>query len=505
MDDTYDMMRRLSPKAQAEVMRRRAAAIASTRQVWYCERGRTCDGRPHDDYTYPHARADQYPPAGSWWDNWFHMSGRGTGKTRGGSNWVRKITSHVSRIALIGRTITDIRQTMVEGDGGLIRACELAGETYDWKPALKEFTFQNGAKAFGWSAEEPNKLRGPEHGAGWLDEPCHMVLIEEVWSNYTLGLRSEGVPGGAKTLLTSSPLPTKWTKARIKEKGEPILDEFGEQAIDEEGQPMFDPTTVLVSVPTSVNLKNLDEGYKRRVINPLRGTRKGLQELNAILLEDVEGALWDAQWHQRRAFKRTEFDAVVVAVDPAGTNKKTSDMTGIVVVGRVGSGDDAIFVVLADYTGHFTPDGWARKTIEVYNSWKANSIVLERYGGDSAKTILRKTKDPETDALFKGDIKEVNAVAGKKLRAEPTAALYEQKAVFHQQGADLAELEDEQLTWVPGITKESPNRIDAEVHGITHLAKRGGKATIGQAKGNLSGSPRNRAPGSAYRKKHWNR
>lgn len=337
---------------------------------------------------------------------------------------------------------------------------------------------------------------------GLVVHNCHMVLIEEVWSNFTLGLRSEGVPGGAKALLTSSPLPTKWTKARIAEKGAPILDEFGEQAIDEEGLPMFDPTTVLVSVPTSVNLGNLDEGYKRRVINPLRGTRKGKQELQAILLEDVEGALWDADWHQRKAFKRTEFDRVLIAVDPAGTNKKTSDATGIVVVGVVGHGDDAIFVVLADYTGQYTPDGWAQKTIESYEKWEADGVVVERYGGDSAQTILRNAR--YNGEKFKGKIIPVNATAGKKLRAEPIAALYEQKVVFHQQGADLAELEDEQLTWVPGVTKESPNRVDALVHGLQELSKKGGKATIGQATGSL-GSPQNRAPGSAYRKKHWNR
>lgn len=503
--ETADALRRidlLPPKQKEELMRMRARKLSKDRQLWYCKRGRTCDGDPHPGMPYKHARGDQWPPPGVSWDTWFYMSGRGAGKTMAGGHWTRTMAQKTGRIALIGRRGTDVRATMVEGPAGLIKACERLGETYDWKPALKEFTFENGAKAFGYSAEEPESLRGPEHGAGWLDEPCHMVLIDEVWSNYTLGLRSEGVPGGAKTLLTSSPLPTKWTKARIAEKGEPILDEFGNQALDEEGKPMWDPTTVLVSVPTSVNLKNLDEGYKRRVINPLRGTRKGKQELDAVLLEDVEGALWDAGWHQRKAFARDLFDAIVVAVDPAGTNKKTSDATGIVVVGRIGAGDDAIFVVLADYTDQYTPEGWAQRAIKAYDDWQANSLVVERYGGDSAKTILRQTK--HNGGRFKGDIKEVNATAGKKLRAEPVAALYEQKLVWHQQGADLAELEDEQLTWVPGITKESPNRIDALVHGITHLAKRGGKATIGRPTGNL-GAPKNRAPGSPYRRKNWNR
>jgi phage terminase large subunit-like protein len=451
--DPYDLMRRLSPKAQAEVMRRRAAALASDRQVWYCSRGRACNGEPHDEYTYPHARADQYPPAGTWWDNWFHMSGRGTGKTRGGSNWVRKITSHVSRIALIGRTITDVRQTMVEGDGGLIRACELAGETYDWKPALKEFTFQNGAKAFGWSAEEPNKLRGPEHGAGWLDEPCHWDLVEETWANYQFGLRQHGLPGGAKTLLTSSPLPIPWTKDRIAEDG-----------------------TVLVRVPTSINIHNLDAGYIRRVIEPLMGTRRGRQELEAELLEDVEGALWSTEMFQYIDPSTRSGDRVVVGVDPAGSQGKASDETGIIVSARIDDG----FYVLDDFTGKYSPAGWAAQAIKAYEMYQADAIVVERnYGGDMVKDTLR-------NHGFTGRVIEAKAVDGKRLRAEPIAAIYEQERGFHSKLQRVnsrgtltgvtAELEDELVTWVPGM--KSPNRLDAMVWTATELMRYKGSSQV---------------------------
>jgi len=444
--DPHDLMRRLSPKAQAEVMRRRDAAMASGRQVWYCARGRTCNGEPHDEYTYPHARADQYPPAGAWWDNWFHMSGRGTGKTRAASNWARKITRLVSRIALVGRTSTDFRQTMVEADGGLIRACELAGETYDWKPALKEFTFQNGAKAFGFSAEEPNKLRGPEHGAGWLDEPCHMDLIEEVWSNYQFGLRQSGLPGGAKTVMTSSPLPIQWTKDRLAEDG-----------------------TVLVRVPTSINIHNLDAGYIRRVIEPLMGTRKGRQELEAELLEDVEGALWSTELFQYIDPNTRSWDRVVVGIDPAGSQGKASDETGIIVAAKIDDG----FYVLDDFTGKYSPAGWAAKAKTAYELYQADAMVVERnYGGDMVEDTLRSHG-------YEGRVIEAKAVDGKRLRAEPIAALYEQHRGFHSkmQKPDAkgnmrgvtSDLEDELVTWVPGM--KSPNRLDAMVWCATELMR----------------------------------
>jgi len=451
--DPYDLMRRLSPKAQAEVMRRRAAVLASGRQVWYCARGRACDGQPHDEYTYSHARADQYPPVGSWWDNWFHMSGRGTGKTRAGSNWVRKITSHVRRIALIGRTLTDVRQTMVEGPSGLIRECELAGETYDWKPALKEFTFQNGAKAFGWSAEEPNKLRGPEHGAGWLDEPCHWDFVDEVWSNYQLGLRQSGLPGGAKSLLTSSPLPIQWTKDRMADAG-----------------------TVLVRVPTSINIANLDAGYIRRVIEPLMGTRRGRQELEAELLEDVEGALWQTELFQYIDPATRSWDRVVVGIDPAGSQGKSSDETGIIVAAKIDDG----FYVLDDFTGKYSPAGWAAKAKTAYEMYQADAVVVERnYGGDMVQDTLRSHG-------YDGRVIEAKAVDGKRLRAEPIAALYEQGRGFHSKAQKpdshgnlrgvTAELEDELVTWVPGM--KSPNRLDAMVWCATELMRYKGSSQV---------------------------
>lgn len=487
----------LRDKDQSEVQRRVQLKQSAERRVWFCLRGRGCDGRAHPGAEYKHARGDQWPPAGINWDVWFYMSGRGVGKTRAGGNWARQMSRYTDRIALIGRRGKDVRQTMVEGPSGLIKTCEAAGETYDWKPALMEFTFENGATAFGYSAEEPESLRGPEHGAGWFDEPCHMVLIEELWSNYNLGLRSEGMPGGAKTLLTSSPLPTKWTKDRIAEKGQAVVDEFGDPVLDEEtGEPERAPRTVLVQVSTSVNLHNLDAGYKRRVINPLRGTRKGKQELEAILLEDVEGALWEPTWMKRGKHRRDSLLRLVISVDPAGTDAKTSDLTGIIVAGKAGPES---YVVLADETGSFTPAGWAKKAIALYEKYNADAIVLERYAGDTATTVLRL-------AGFKGKIVQVKARQGKLARAEPISGLYEQGFVEHLMGANLADLEDQMLTWVPGVTKESPDRVDALVWAITELSgKTRTPGAVGIPKGNIRREVQNRAPGSRYARKNWNR
>lgn len=473
----------LPAKQKEEVLRRAKQKASGEVKIWYCSRGRLCNGRPHEGVPYEHARSDQWPPRGTDWDTWFYMSGRGTGKTKSGGNWLRQMSKVAGRIAMIGRRSTDVKLTMVEGPSGLIKACEAAGETYEWKRQSMEFIFENGAIAQGFSAEEPEALRGPEHGAGWLDEPCHMDLIEEVWSNYTIGLRAQGVPGGAKTLLTSSPLPVKWTKDRIAEKGQPNVDELGNPIIDPEtGKLELNPKTILVQVPTSVNLHNLDEGYKRRVINPLRGTRKGKQELDAMLLEDVEGALWDAEWLRRSKLLRSLADRVVVAVDPAGSDAKTADLTGIVTCARFGER----YGVLADKTGGFTPAGWARAVIDEYDRVDADAVVLERYGGDSATTILRQTRHAD-GRKFTGKIIEVKARQGKETRAEPISGLYEQGLVDHQEGAELADLEDELLTWVPGVTKKSPDHLDALVWGMTELSAgaQSAPASVGLATGDI--------------------
>jgi phage terminase large subunit-like protein len=456
----------LPPKAKNELYRRIQAQSAGNHQVWYCRVGRTCDGRAHEGAPYPHAQDYQWPPPGISWDVWFMMCGRGTGKTRTGSNWTRRAKDKVPRIAIVARRGPDVRQTLIEGPSGLIRACELAGETYDWKPALKEFTFQNGAKAFGYSAEEPDSLRGPEHGAAWLDEPCHMAYIEDVWDNLQLGLRVAGLPGGAKVLLTSSPLPNKWTRERVK-----------------------DDRTVLVQVPTSRNEHNLDESYRRRVIDPLRGTRKGRQELEAQLLEDVVGALWKDSLLIREAFELEDLGRRLVAVDPAGSTGKRSDETGIISGGLLGER----FGIVRDRSGKYSPHGWAMEAIREYERINADAIVVERnFGADMVRDNVR-------NAGFKGRIIEVRASHGKEVRAEPIVGLYEQGRVLHQEGADLADLEDEQLTWVPGVGA-SPNRVDALVWLLTELNGKGtGETSTGIPRGQLGGPKRPKLPWTGRR------
>lgn len=436
--------RNWTPAAQEKALAR-LQALKEAPKIWYCTRGRGCDGEAHEGAQYPHARGDQWPPKGNDWFIWALLSGRGAGKTRSGAEYFRKMSGRVDRMAMIGRRGTDIRATMVEGDSGLIAVCERAKVSYEWQPSKREFTFANGAKAFGYSAEEPDSLRGPQHGIAWLDEPAHMTFIEQVWDNLLMGLRLDGIPGGSKVLLTSTPMPIKWLKARIAEE-----------------------TTRTVRVSTYANLKNLDPNFQRNVIQRYEGTRLGRQELYGEILNDVEGALWnwDIIETARNGFVLPEgmtlvefsqtLDRIVVGVDPAGTSGKKSDETGIVVLGKKGN---ELFV-LADGSGRYTPERWARKAIDLYDFWQADAIIVERnYGGEMVRTIM-------TGIAQYPHVKEVTSRRGKLIRAEPIFSLYEQGLVKH--ATLLPDLETQQCEWIPGVG-DSPDRVDALVHAAHDL------------------------------------
>lgn len=453
MSDELKGLLEIAESWPAEAQERAREALLAIkrgeRRAWYCKRGRSCDGKPHDNYPYPHARGDQWPPPGTDWRRWFLSGGRGSGKTRTGSEYTLRMADRVSRIALIAPTGADVRDTMVEGESGLMFVAGLSGKKLEYEPSKRRITFPNGCIATTFSGEIPARLRGPQFGFAWLDEPAHMPLIEEVWSNLSLGLRLGKRPHVA---LTSTPLPTKWVKKIQAHR-----------------------LTRTVRVSTFDNAANLAESYLDDIREEYEGTRLGLQELYGRVLEDVLGALWQKELLVREE-KPEDFDRIVVAVDPAGTANRRSDETGIVVVGKRGQ----LAWVLHDSSAKYSPQGWANEVMRLYRLYEADALVVEKnFGGDMVKeVIVRNLRQNEEQPR----IIVRTATRSKQLRAEPVVSLYEQKKVFHAHTADLADLEDEMLTWVPG-QGDSPNRIDALVWGLTELMKGDGKGKIASARG----------------------
>ncbi|CNJ00270.1 phage protein [Yersinia frederiksenii] len=178
---------------------------------------------------------------------------------------------------------------------------------------------------------------------------------------------------------------------------------------------------------------------------------------------NAEGALWNEVMINAAHDLQIRFDKVrtVVAIDPQATNSDESDETGIAVANSYGAGDKKQYSVDADYSGKYSPNGWATKAINAYEQHEADSIVIEtNQGGDMAEETLR-------NAGFKGRIIRVHASKGKFARAEPISALYEQGRVAHH--GNLYTLENQLMEYVPATAKKSPDRLDAVVYALTEL------------------------------------
>ena len=468
------------PKSKEKLVAALEAAERPKR-VWYCTKGRTCNGKPHEGFDYPHARGDQWPPTGRDWLVWLLKGGRGSGKTRSGAEWIRKMSETLERVSIIGPSWQHVRDTMIEGDSGLLAVFEAAKAPVVWEPSKKKLTVpckcplpansrlkvkhRKGHFIQAFTGEEPERLRGPQHAAVWLDEPAHFALIEATWDNMMFGLRLGKRP---VVLCSTTPLPTKWMKKLIKE-----------------------PDTVSVTVSTYKNMDNLAPTFRKVMLAKYEGTRLGRQELHGEVLEDIVGALWTwALIEDHRilpeldetgevlvpaAVTYTDMDRIVVAIDPAGSSDRKRDETGIVVVGRKGDH----YYVLADLSGHYTPEGWSQAAWKAFDDFEADKVVAEKnYGGEMVLSTLR-------NARKDGPVELVTSRRGKVLRAEPVVSLYEQARVHH---LDLfEELETQMTEWVPA-KDDSPDRVDALVHGITLLGGISEPMAVAVPSGSISGA-----------------
>lgn len=424
--------RRWTPAAQEAALQRLHQVQQSNWRPFYCQ-NLTCDGAPHDDWRWNHARADQRPPQDKDWLVWLLLSGRGAGKTRAGTEWTHRMAKKVPRIALVGATGADVRDVILEGEAGILTLAA-PGERPTYEPSKRRLTWPNGAIASLYSAEEPDRLRGPEHFAAWLDEAAFYSLVQEVWDNLMFGLRMGKQP---RVVVTTTPKPRAWLK-----------------------ELMADERTRMSRATTYDNLANLSPVFAEHVIKRYEGTRLGRQELHAELLTDVEGALWTWEMiEQGRIVKPPEdLQRIVIGLDPAGTRKTASDETGIVVVGY----KNGETYILADRSGHYSPHGWASLTRSLYEEFEADAVIAEtNYGGEMVTHTLRTSG-------VKARVITVSARRSKSLRAEPVVGLYEQGKVHHCGG--FPELESQLTEWVP-FDSDSPDRLDALVYAVSYVAK----------------------------------
>ena len=377
------------------------------------------------------ARPSQIAP--NWeWRVWLLLAGRGFGKTRCGAEFIRQevALNKAGHIALVAPTSADARDTMIEGESGLLSIFP-PDQRPIYEPSKRRITFSNGALATTFSADEPDRLRGPNHDLAWCDELAAW-RYPEAWDMLNFGLRIGRNP---RAVVTTTPRPTPIIKTLVKRSDVQVT-----------------------TGSTFDNAANLATAFLDEVKERYEGTRLGRQELHAEILDDVDGALWNRDvLDENRVSEVPYLKRIVVAIDPAVSSNADSAETGIVAVGIDERNHG---YVLEDRSVRGTPHEWALQAISLYHVLKADRIVAEaNQGGDMIKHTLATIDDNVP-------IRLVHASRGKRTRAEPVAALYEQGRVHHV-GA-LNTLEDQLCSWVPGEGL-SPDRLDALVWGVTEL------------------------------------
>lgn len=381
------------------------------------------------------ARPAQLQPGGDWL-TWLMMAGRGFGKTRAGAEWAKMMAllQPGTRGAIVAPTFGDVRDTCIEGVSGFLSVTphELID---DYNSGRAEIKLKNGTRIKGFSGDTPNRLRGPQHHWAWADEVSSW-RYEDTLDQLLFGLRLGKRP---RMVATTTPKVNLITRRLLE-----------------------DESTRITRGSTFDNAANLSEFALKQLKEKYEGTRLGRQELYAEFLDDILGALWTRAMLDaaNKSIPRPAMQKISISVDPSGSDGETGDMQGIIPVGL---GVDGRGYVLGDWSIQGSPDEWSQQVVDCYDHFKADNVVAEsNYGGAMVKYTI-KTKRANIP------VKMVDATRGKHVRAEPIAALYEQGKVSHL--AEMRELED-QMTMMTSegyVGRNSPDRVDALVWGLTHL------------------------------------
>ena len=419
-----------------------------------------------------HAHDGQEPDdrceSGKPWRVWAIVAGRGFGKTRAGAEWVwAQARKHPrARIALVAASMDEVERVMVRGESGLL-ACARCDERPRWIASRGVLRFPSGAEAHAFSAQSPDKLRGPQHHFAWCDELAKWPNADDTWHNLMLGMRVGTRP---RTIVTTTPKPL------------PLL------------RSILALERCLVTGGRTLDNAHLPADFIDAVHGLYAGTRLGRQELEGVLLEDFEGALWSralieasrsilpgtGRW-QRGALTEgaqhlaphplhhaahgppprpgEDLQRIVIGLDPPASTG--GDSCGIVVCGRDAAG---VVHVLADLTAAgVSPEAWARRVADAAAQFGASRVVAEKnQGGDMIASVLR-----AVDADL--PVRLVPATRSKAARAEPIALRFETRRA--KLAGVFPELEEQMcaLTWAGFQGAGSPDRLDAMVWAMTEL------------------------------------
>lgn len=427
------------------------------------------------------ARENQKWPPGDW-STFLFLAGRGSGKTRAGAEAVREgVMKHgYTAVGLIAPTAADARDTMIDGKGGssLIEVSPKS-EGLVYYPTKRKIIWGNGAVGNAYSAEEPERLRGPQSDLLWMDELASWRYLQETLDMAAFGHRLGKLP---RRIITTTPKPNK------------VLIEIVRSAIPYEEYVKspgdFPNATVITRGSTMDNADNLAPQFIEELKRKYEGTRLGRQEIYAEILDDNPNALfrqehidfnrvtWEsglikrghevefrykmAQGADRPQTFKTVLTEIIISVDPSVGSDKTGNETGIIVM-AVDRNRHAF--LLEDASGMFSPNDWGSRVIKLVDKYDADGVVAEvNQGGDLVENVIRAAEKDLGHSRIA--YKKVRATKGKFVRAEPIGALEEQGRIHHVD--DFPKLEDQLVLFQPNYSV-SPDRLDAYVWAAYHL------------------------------------
>ena len=415
------------------------------------------------------ARPDQLPPEEPW-TTLFLSGGRGSGKTWSGAHiLVEEIEDDPAREtegpgvwAIVAPTFADARDKCVEGESGLLAALHttaaevkagISPTVATWNRSIGEMFLHDGTKIVIDGADDgAPTIQGENLRGAWCDEIGLWKKWKEAWDE-ALGYAVR--KGRARRIATGTPKRDKPARVLVKR----LIKEAAEKS-----------TVVYRRLLTRDNWDNLSETFKETVLQTA-DTELGRQELEGIMLEEAEGALWKRDWIDKgrvEDLRGVTLGRKVLALDPSDGGEE-SDEQGWALVGEDTASE---YYVIQSEGMRTTPTAWLTKAVALADDVGAAIVVEKNHGGAFLMELLEQVMD---DLGVRVPVLEVSASDGKRTRAEPVSTLYEQGAnrghhVVHHVG-DHPDLEDQLCNWTGEAGIPSPDRLDALVWAITALMK----------------------------------
>ena len=381
------------------------------------------------------------------------MGGRGSGKTRAGSEWVLSVALSEPDIyvGVCAPTFAQVRDICLEGKHSGILNVAQPGEILSGDKGYNRSNLQvklrNGSIIQGFSAQNPDSIRGADLSYAWIDE---LAMIQYVrFYDYGLrpALRHSPKNNPPRLLITTTPKRSRLIRGLL-DRVEKNPGEFHYTRSISDENPYFDATS----------LRNLKSDYA--------GSYLEKQELQGEYIGEADGALFRKEdFNEFRVYPGEEpskFRSIVVAIDPAVSTREGSDETGIVVAGE---GDDAHFYCLEDCSLQGTVEQQMGAVNDAYLKYQADFVVAEQQGVKDYMRFALEAVNPHIP------LKLVPAQKGKLIRAQPISILAAQGKI-HMVGDDFEELENQlsEMTADEDRSKVHDDRADAYVYAMRSLS-----------------------------------